>query len=200
LRCRVVGEGGNLGFTQLGRIEYARHGGRLNTDFIDNSGGVDSSDREVNIKILLNGLVKSGKLKTPKRNELLAAMTDEVAELVLASNYGQTQALSIMSSRALERLSEHVRLIRTLEAQGQLDRRLEYLPSDEQLEERQKAGVGLTRPELAIVLSYSKIQLTASLIDSDIPDDAYCLQELELYFPKLLQQRFKTQIRSHRLR
>ncbi|MBN1238245.1 MAG: NAD-glutamate dehydrogenase [Gammaproteobacteria bacterium] len=200
LKCRVVGEGGNLGFTQLGRIEYALRGGRINTDFIDNSGGVDSSDREVNIKILLNGAMKRGELTRPRRNRLLASMTDEVADLVLQNNYGQTQALSMMSARSLERLGEHQRLIRVLEAQNLLDRAVEFLPSDEQIEERRKAGRGLTRPELAVVLSYSKIQLTASLVDSDIPDDAYCSKELELYFPKVLQQRFEPLIQTHRLR
>jgi glutamate dehydrogenase len=200
LKCRVVGEGGNLGFTQLGRIEYALAGGRINTDFIDNSGGVDSSDREVNIKILLNGAVARNELTKAKRNRVLASMTDEVAELVLASNYGQTQALSMMSARALERLGEHQRLIRVLESQGLLDRAVEFLPGDEQIDERRKAGRGLTRPELAVILSYSKIQLTASLVDSNIPDDAYCSKELELYFPKLLQQRFEPLIQSHRLR
>src|SRR5690606_2471182 len=200
LRCRVVGEGGNLGFTQRGRIEYALRGGRINTDFIDNSGGVDSSDREVNIKILLNGIVAAGKLSKARRDRLLADMEQDVVLGVLANNYGQTQALSMMQARAAERLSEDQRLIRMLESEGHLDRALEFLPSDEALEERRKAGIGLTRPELAIVLAYSKIQLTASLVASDIPEDPYFAQELKRYFPARLARRFKTEIGEHRLR
>jgi len=200
LRCRVVVEGGNLGFTQRGRIEYALRGGRINTDFIDNSGGVDSSDREVNIKILLNGIVAAGKLSKTRRDRLLADMEHDVVLGVLANNYGQTQALSMMQARAAERLSEDQRLIRLLEAEGHLDRALEFLPSDETLEERRKAGIGLTRPELAVVLAYSKIQLTASLVASDIPEDPYFAAELERYFPERLSRRFKVEIAQHRLR
>ena len=200
LRCRVVAEGGNLGLTQLGRVEFAMAGGRINTDFIDNSGGVDSSDREVNIKILLNDAIRRGKLAQSKRNTLLAEMTDEVAELVLASNYAQTLALSIMTSRARERLGEHARLVRVLEAQGLLDRALEFLPSEEQLEERRARNLGLTRPELAIILSYSKIELTSSLADTDIPEDTVCAAELNAYFPTKLVKRFKPLIHEHRLR
>jgi glutamate dehydrogenase len=200
LRCRVVGEGGNLGFTQRGRVEYALAGGRLNTDFIDNSGGVDTSDREVNIKILLNAALDAGALKTARRLSLLADMQDEVALQVLADNYGQTQALSVASSREPDRLGELVRLIRILEIEGELDRALEFLPADEELEERRRAGLGLTRPELAVLLSHAKIQLTASLIRTDIPDDPFCAKELELYFPRLLQRRYKPFMYSHRLR
>ena len=200
LRCRVVGEGGNLGFTQLGRIEYALRGGHINTDFIDNSGGVDCSDREVNIKILLNGAVAAGTLTRGRRNTMLAAMADDVAQGVLANNYGQTQALSMMSARAAERLGEDIRLIRMLEAQGHLDREIEFLPRDEEMEERRAAGRGLTRPELAIVLAYSKIHLTGSLIASDIPEDPYCAQELELYFPSRVRKRFQPLIGGHPLR
>ena len=200
LNCRVIGEGGNLGLTQRGRIEFALGGGRINTDFIDNSGGVDSSDREVNIKILLNGAIESGKLARNKRNTLLATMTDNVAELVLANNYAQTQALSMMASRANERLGEHARLIRMLEARGLLDRDLEFLPGEEQLEQRKSAGLGLTRPELAIILSYSKIELSSSLVATDIPEDPVCAAELESYFPAKLVKRFKPEIYEHRLR
>src|SRR5690606_41512018 len=146
----------NLGFTQRGRSEYALRGGMINTDFIDNSGGVDSSDREVNIKILLNGIVAQGKLTKARRDRLLAEMENDVALGVLANNYGQTQALSMMHARAAERLSEDQRLIRVLEAEGHLDRALEFLPSDEALEERGAAGIGLTRSELVIVLAYSE--------------------------------------------
>jgi glutamate dehydrogenase len=199
LHCRVVGEGGNLGFTQLGRVEYALRGGRINTDFIDNSGGVDTSDREVNTKILLNAAIESGVLRSSQRNALLASMTDEVAAHVLANNYGQTQTLSMMSSRGADRLGEQERLIRILEARGELDRALDFLPSEDELEERRRAGVGLTLPELAVILSHAKIELRGALIDTDIPDDPFCAKELELYFPKRLERRFKPLMYSHRL-
>ena len=169
LRCRVVGEGGNLGFTQRARIEFALGGGLINTDFIDNSGGVDSSDREVNIKILLGLAIEQGHLARSKRDALLAGMTDEVARQVLENNYAQTQALSMMSVRNHERLGESVRLIKALESRGVLDRALEHLPSEEDIEARRKAGRGLTRPELAIILSYSKTDLYTRLVDTDIP-------------------------------
>jgi len=200
LRCRVVAEGGNLGFTQRGRIEYAQGGGKMNTDFIDNSGGVDSSDREVNIKILLEDVIRQKKLPRGQRNALLAQMTDQIASLVLGNNYAQTQALSMMDSRASERLSEHARLIRVLETQGLLDRALEFLPTEDQIEERRASGRGLARPELAIILSYSKIELHGSLLQTDIPDDPFLAAELELYFPRQLSERFKPQIHNHRLR
>src|SRR5690606_7762958 len=145
LRCRVVAEGGNLGFTQRARIEYALRGGRINTDFIDNSGGVDSSDREVNLKIVLNGAMTAGELTRGQRDRLLAEMENDIVLGVLANNYGQTQALSIMGTRAAERLGEDRALIRMLEAEAHLDRRLESLPSEDELDERQKAGIGLTR-------------------------------------------------------
>jgi len=200
LNCRVIGEGGNLGLTQLGRVEYALSGGRLNADFIDNSGGVDSSDREVNIKILLNDAIRHHKLAKNKRAALLASMTEDVAELVLANNYAQTQALSMMASRATERIGEHARVIRVLESRGLLDRQLEFLPNEEEIAERKKRGSGLTRPELAVILSYSKIELSASLAATDIPEDPFCAAELETYFPKHLSQRFKRLIHRHRLR
>jgi glutamate dehydrogenase len=199
LRCRVVAEGGNLGFTQRGRIEYAQAGGRINTDFIDNSGGVDSSDREVNIKILLEDAIRRRALPREQRDELLAAMTDDVAGLVLADNYAQTQALSMMESRAAERLGEHARLIRVLEAQGLLDRGLEFLPTEELIEERRAARLGLTRPELAVILSYSKIELVGSLAQTDIPEDPYLGTELENYFPPRLRVPIGGLIRKHRL-
>jgi len=180
-------------------VEYALTGGRINTDFIDNSGGVDSSDREVNIKILLDDAIRQRKLARNQRNTLLAQMTDDVAALVLGNNYAQTQALSMMDSRASERLGEHARLIRVLETQGLLDRNLEFLPSEKQLEERRTSGRGLTRPELAIILSYSKIQLTSSLVQTDIPEDPFLAAELEAYFPKQLPQRLRKLIPNHRL-
>ncbi len=200
LRCRIVAEGGNLGFTQPGRIEFALRGGRINTDFIDNSGGVDSSDREVNLKILLNPGLNDARLSLHNRNRLLAAMTDQIASAVLASNHAQTQALSMLESRARERLGEHARVIRLLEREGLLDRQVEQLPSDEQIEERRAEQRGLTRPELAVVFSYSKIQLTASLVDSDIPDDRFVVSELRSYFPARVVRRFPDLLERHPLR
>jgi glutamate dehydrogenase len=198
--AKVVAEGGNLGFSQRGRIEFALAGGRINTDFIDNSGGVDCSDREVNIKILLADAIRRGDLGQNRRNALLASMTDEVAELVLASNYAQTQALSMMVTKAQERLGEHARLIRLLESRGLLNRALEFLPGEEEIEERRRQGLGFTRPELAVILSYSKIELYESLVTTDIPDEEYCQTEVFAYFPARLRKRFKKSIQSHRLR
>lgn len=200
LRVKIVAEGGNLGLTQRGRIEFALKGGRLNTDFIDNSGGVDSSDREVNIKILLSDAIRRKQLQAGRRNALLASMTDEVARLVLTSNYQQTQALSMMVSKAYERIGEHARLIRMLETRGILNRSVEFLPGEEEIEERKRAGAGFTRPELAVILSYAKIELYDSLTRTDIPDEKHCEAEIEAYFPERLSKRFEKLIRSHRLR
>jgi glutamate dehydrogenase len=198
LRCKVVGEGGNLGFTQRGRIEYAASGGRINTDFIDNSAGVDCSDHEVNIKILLNSAMERG-LKIADRNKLLARMTEDVGELVLRDNFLQSQALSMMQATAPQRLQEHAHFIRTLELAGVLDRRVEFLPSIEELAERGKAGAALTRPELAVLLSYSKMDLYRRLIDSDVPEDPYLRGELTRYFPAELQKRYSKLFAKHRL-
>ncbi len=200
LLAKVVGEGGNLGLTQRGRIEYALARGRLNTDFIDNSAGVNTSDVEVNIKILLNPLVADGKLSHGERNRLLARMTSEVAALVLRNNYLQSQALSTLELQGASRLPEYQQLIRTLEREGMLNRALEFLPSDDELSERRKGGVGLTRPELAILLAYSKIWLNNHLLDSDVPEDPYLSAELARYFPTPVQERFPRAIRHHRLR
>ena len=200
LRAKVVGEGGNLGFSQRGRIEYALAGGRLNTDFIDNSAGVNTSDVEVNIKILLNPEVAAGRLRAYDRDRLLASQTSEVAALVLRNNYLQSQALSIIELHAAERLAEYQHLIRLLERSGDLARAIEFLPEDEALAERRKAGLGLTRPELAVVLSYSKIWLSHHLLDSDVPEDPYLSHELERYFPPPIRRRFAAAIRRHRLR
>jgi len=200
LRCRVVGEGGNLGLSQRGRVEYAAGGGKLNTDFVDNSGGVDCSDHEVNIKILLNNLPKRADLPLVKRNKLLVDMTDEVAQLVLRDNYLQSQALSVLETRAVSDLLEHAHSIRSLELSGALDRSLEFLPGAEELTERHKAGRGLTRPELAILLAYSKMALYSRLIDSDVPEDPYLAHELERYFPRIMQQRLGKYLHQHRLR
>ena len=200
LRCRVVGEGGNLGFSQRGRIEYALSGGRINTDFVDNSAGVDCSDHEVNIKILLNNLPKRAGLTLAKRNKLLVDMTDEVAFLVLRDNYLQSQALSMLEARASKDLLEHAHSIRSLELSGLLDRGLEFLPSSEEIDERHKAGRGLTRPELAILLAYAKMALYPELIDSDVPEDPYLGNELGRYFPRLMQKRLGNYLGQHRLR
>jgi glutamate dehydrogenase len=199
LRCKVVGEGGNLGFTQRGRIEYALSDGHMNTDFIDNSGGVDCSDREVNIKILLNLAMGQAGLTTDRRNALLVEMTDEVAEHVLRNNYLQTQAISLLEANASERINEHAYLIRLLERQGTLDRELEFLPSDEDIELRSKAARGLTRPELAVLLSYGKMALYSDMIVSNVPEDAYLSKELVSYFPQPLQDKFRELMTDHRL-
>jgi glutamate dehydrogenase len=184
LKAKVVGEGGNLGLSQRGRMEYALAGGRLNTDFIDNSAGVNTSDVEVNIKILLNPLEQAGKLSPADRNKLLARMTDEVAELVLRNNYLQGQALSTLELQAAARLPEYRHLIRSLERSGELNRAIEFLPTDDELAERRKKGLGLTRPELAVVLAYSKIWLSRHLLDSDVTEDPYLSNELDRYFQK----------------
>ncbi len=201
LRCRIVGEGGNLGMTQRGRIEAARVAGvQINTDFIDNSAGVDTSDHEVNIKILLNELVANGKLGFEERNQLLLDMTDEVAELVLNDNYRQNQAISLMERLARERLGSKQHFIRVLETQGKLDRALEYLPSDAEFDERRSRGESLTRPELAVLLSYSKMELFDQLLDSDVPEDPYLSRELARYFPQPIRERYGTELEQHRLR
>ncbi len=200
LRAKVVGEGGNLGFSQRGRVEYALAGGRLNTDFIDNSAGVNTSDVEVNIKILLNPLMQAGKLNQKDRDKLLARMTDEVAALVLRNNYLQSQAISTLEMQSAARLAEYQHLIRSLERTGDLNRALEFLPLDEELNDRRKRGVGLTRPELSVVLSYSKIWLSNHLLASDVPEDPYLSTELERYFPAPVQERFPRAIPRHRLK
>ncbi|MBS3786432.1 MAG: NAD-glutamate dehydrogenase, partial [Gammaproteobacteria bacterium] len=197
LHCQAIGEGGNLGITALGRIAFAANGGLINSDAIDNSGGVDCSDHEVNIKILLNGVVDDGDLTVKQRNRLLADMTDEVARLVLANNYRQTQAISLMSERASVRLDEQTRYLRALEREGQLDRVVEQLPDDEMLAERQQQGRGLTRPELSILLAYAKIQGYAALLESDLVTGAENMDALLDYFPSPLRERFTTRIDEH---
>ena len=200
LHCKVIGEGGNLGLSQLGRIEFALRGGRLNTDFIDNSAGVNTSDVEVNLKILLNGAMRAKEITRAARDRLLAQMTDEVAALVLRNNYLQGQAISTSEFHSKERLTENASVIRALERSGDLNRSLEFLPSDEEIAERRKAGEGLTRPELAIVLSYGKIWLYKALIDSNVPEDPYLSGELNRYFPEPVQRRFAARLKRHRLR
>jgi glutamate dehydrogenase len=200
LNCKVIGEGGNLGVSQLGRVEYARRGGRLNTDFIDNSAGVNCSDVEVNLKILLNGAVRAREMTQAARNRLLVKMTDEVAALVLRNNYLQGQAISSGEFQTRQLLGENAYVIRALERSGDLNRSLEFLPSDEDIAERRQAGEGLTRPELAIILSYGKIWFYRALIHSDVPEDPYLSTELSRYFPAPVQKRFAKRIGRHRLR
>ncbi len=200
LRCKIVGEGGNLGCTQLGRIEAALEGVLLNTDFIDNSAGVDTSDHEVNIKILLGDAVARQELDLAGRNALLAEMTDDVAGLVLHDNYQQNQAITLMEHMAVKRLGSMAHFIRTLEGEGVLDRQVEYLPSDSELLERKAQGKGLTRPELAVLLSYDKIKLYDQLLDSDVPEDPYLSRELSRYFPERLRKDFGPHMQRHRLK
>ena len=199
LRCKVVGEGGNLGFTQRARIEYALNGGRINTDFIDNSAGVDSSDREVNIKILLGAAEKDGRLPRQERNKLLASMTNDVAAFVLRNNYLQTQSISMMEAKARERLSESARLINDLEKTGLLDRDLEFLPDEVAIEERRERNQGLTRPEIAVILSYAKIDLYNGLEASDQPLDDFLTTDPQRYFPEVLRKKYADLIPVHRL-
>jgi glutamate dehydrogenase len=200
LRARVVGEGGNLGLTQRGRVEYALAGGRINTDAIDNAGGVNCSDHEVNIKILLDTVVADGDLTRKQRNRLLADMTDAVAERVLRGSYLQTQALSLARAQAPGMLDVHDRMMRALEQAGRLDRELEALPEGDEVTERRAAHAGLTQPELAVLLAYSKITLYAELLDSDVPEDAALTAELAGYFPAPLPKRFADRLERHRLR
>ena len=199
LICRVIGEGGNLGFTHKSRIEFSLNGGFISTDFIDNAGGVDCSDHEVNIKILLNLVANKSKLSTPARTKLLASMTDEVADLVLDNNYMQALSLSILESRGLPRTREYMRVIRNLENKGLLNREIEFLPTDKEVEERLNKGNGLSRPEIATLLSYSKIDLFNSLLASDVLEDKYLQHDLMSYFPKILQKKYAKYIPQHRL-
>ena len=200
LRCKVIGEGGNLGLTQRGRIAYAQHGGKLNTDAIDNVGGVASSDLEVNIKIPLNALLHDNSLSEDARNKLLASATDDVAELVLQSGYEQGRAISVMDAYAAERLDEHANLMRILERQELLDRSIEYLPSEDIVAERKSQSLGLTRPEIAVLLSYSKIALYQALLQGSLPDDPTLEDELMAYFPAAIRDAHGEPIRNHRLR
>ncbi|HXS03811.1 MAG TPA: NAD-glutamate dehydrogenase, partial [Rhodanobacter sp.] len=200
LRCRIVGEGGNLGMTQKGRIEAAQKGVLLNTDFIDNSAGVDTSDHEVNIKILLNDAVQRGELSFDARNTQLAAMTDEVGQLVLWDNYRQNQAITLMEHQSVGRIGSMAHFIRTLEAEGTLDRQVENLPSEAELTERKTRGIGLTRPELAVLLSYDKLRLFQQMLDSDVPEDPYLSKELVRYFPEPLHEKYAEHMQRHRLK
>jgi glutamate dehydrogenase len=199
LKATVVGEGANLGFTQLGRIAYARSGGRIDTDAIDNSAGVDTSDHEVNIKILTGGAERSGKLKRKDRDALLASMTDEVAAHVLAHNYDQTLALSLQELTAVADLDAQARFMAELVAEGRLDRKVETLPGPAAIAELQAAGQGLTRPELAVLLAYGKLELSHEIVGSAAPDDPFFFETLKRYFPPEL-QKLEGEMKRHRLR
>ena len=200
LNAKIFGEGGNLGATQLGRIEFAANGGRINTDFIDNVGGVDCSDNEVNIKILLNALVGSGDLTRKQRDQLLFEMTDEVSRMVLLDCYRQTHSISITHARAISHLKEHLRFIHALEKDGKLNRELEFLPSDEELSDRRASGTGLTRPEISVLVSYGKMVLKELLIVPEVTENPYFNRLLVDFFPQVLRDRFTEQMAEHPLR
>ncbi|WP_229071258.1 NAD-glutamate dehydrogenase [Actinoplanes sp. DH11] len=200
LRVRVVGEGGNLGLTQRGRIEFARSGGRVFTDFIDNSAGVDCSDHEVNIKILLGGAVVDGELTVPERDELLAAMTDEVGALVLRDNYEQAMALANARAQAHSLLPVHRRMLKSLEQRGVLNRDLEALPTDKELAARYETGEGLAAPEFAVLLAYVKISLEREVLADELVDESWTADVLTRYFPTPLRERFAGRMTGHRLR
>ncbi len=200
IRAKVVGEGGNLGFTQLARIEFSLSGGQLHTDFIDNAGGVDCSDHEVNIKILLNEVVANGDLTEKQRNKMLSDMTEDVSELVLKNNYRQTQAISIACSDTLTRTEEYRRLINNMECAGKLNRALEFIPEDDVIADRKSMGQGLSRPELSVLISYVKGDLKELITASDLPDDACLSEEIELVFPTQLVKKFGKEVKNHKLR
>ncbi|GAA69693.1 NAD-specific glutamate dehydrogenase [Pseudoalteromonas sp. BSi20429] len=200
LGAKIIGEGGNLGATQLGRVEFAAKGGRVNTDFIDNVGGVACSDNEVNIKILLNGLVAEGDLTRKQRDELLYSMTDEVSELVLKDCYRQTHTISITQSKGTSTLKEKIRFIHALEKDGKLNRAIEFIPSDEELAERAAAGKDLTRPELSVLVSYAKMVLKESLVSDEITENPYYRQLLVKSFPRPLREKFNDAMNNHPLR
>jgi glutamate dehydrogenase len=199
LRVKVVGEGANLGFTQAGRIAFAASGGRINTDAIDNSAGVDTSDHEVNIKILVGSAVTNGVLPIEERVPLLASMTDEVAQKVLAHNYDQTLALTLQQAEGVDGLDAQQRFMQALTARGKLDRKVEGLPSDQRVQEMKQAGQALTRPELAVLMAYSKLELSDDIVASTAPEDPFFEETLVRYFPQAL-ARFEEQMRGHRLR
>ncbi|GHD15742.1 NAD-glutamate dehydrogenase [Streptomyces violarus] len=200
LRVKVVGEGGNLGLTQLGRIEFALHGGRINTDAIDNSAGVDTSDHEVNIKILLNGLVADGDMTIKQRNKLLAEMTDEVGHLVLRNNYAQNTAIANALAQSGSMLHAQQRFMKHLVREGHLNRALEFLPADRQIRERLAQGQGLTGPETAVLMAYTKITVAEELLHTSLPDDPYLSTLLHAYFPTELREQFPEHLVSHPLR
>ncbi|QYJ76918.1 NAD-glutamate dehydrogenase [Shewanella sp. FJAT-52076] len=200
VRAKIIGEGGNLGCTQLGRIEYAMNGGRMNTDFVDNVGGVDCSDNEVNIKILLNAMVAEGEMTLKQRNRLLEEMTDEVSEIVLQDCKDQTRTISVTQVRGAEQLKEQIRFIHYLEKEGKLDRALEFLPTDDELAERLAAGKPLTRPELSVLVAYAKMVLKEQLLKPEITEDSFLSKLLVSYFPQKLQELYADKMNTHPLR
>jgi glutamate dehydrogenase len=200
LRCQIIGEGANLGVTQLGRVQFARGGGRINTDFIDNSAGVDCSDHEVSIKILLDAAIADGDMTRKQRNILLGEMTNEVADLVLRDNYLQSQAISLIAEEGFGALENQARLARMMERQGRLNREIEGLPDEDALSERLADREGLSRPEIAVLFSHCKIWLYDEVLDSDLPEDRHVAEDVERYFPTPIQDRFPRRISVHRLR
>jgi len=200
LQCKVVGEGGNLGFTQLGRVEFALKGGLINTDFIDNSAGVDCSDHEVNLKILLNNDVHKGTLSQKKRDALLASLTKEVAELVLHDNYHQALVMSFSAFASKKNVNLHTNYIKELESQGILNRRVEFLPNDKELVERKTSSLGLTRPELAVLLAYTKIHIKHEILQSKLTEDPYLSNILDTAFPKSIRKKYLSTMNEHRLK
>ncbi len=200
IHCRVIGEGANLALTQAARVEFATAGGKINSDAVDNSAGVNCSDHEVNIKIALSKAIAGGTLTLKNRNTLLHRMTDEVAALVLRDNYLQSQAISIEAAQAPERLDSHARLMRSMERDGQLDRIVEGLPDEDEIGERASAGQGLTRPEIALLLAHAKMALFENLLESDVPEDTHLDDDLALYFPAPLRGEHMAGIEGHRLR
>lgn len=199
LRCRVIGEGGNLGITQLARTEYALNGGHVYTDFIDNSAGVDCSDHEVNIKILLNEVVANGDMTEKQRNKLLADMTTDVGTLVLKNNYVQTRAVSLAEKLSMDNFDLFSRFIQELEGAEKIDREIEFLPDNKQLMDRKSKDIGLTRPEIAVLLAYSKMILKDEILASDIPEDDYIAKIIHTAFPEVLNKKFKKPIEKHSL-
>ncbi|MFB1034864.1 MAG: NAD-glutamate dehydrogenase, partial [Sinobacterium sp.] len=192
LQAKIMGEGGNLGATQLGRIEFAKNGGKINTDFIDNVGGVDCSDNEVNIKILLNSLVNAGDLTIKQRNNILYEMTDEVGELVIQDCYRQTESISISALGGVGQLREQLRFIQGLQREGYLNRALEFIPTDDEISERLAKSSGLTRPELSVLIAYGKMVMKEKFNISSITDNPYHGKLLIGAFPKKLQENFSS--------
>ena len=199
LRCRIVGEGGNLGLTQLARIEYAMQGGLINTDFIDNSAGVDCSDHEVNIKILLDQVVKDGKLTYEQRNVLLQQMQDGVAHHVLRDNFMQALTISMSAARITHYTGLYQNYIHELEVEGELDRGVEFLPDDKTILERKAAGLGITRPEIALLLAYTKIYVEKEILKSDLPENPYFKKLIENAFPDVLKKPYLEYMQKHKL-
>ncbi len=200
VRAKVIGEGGNLGVTSLGRVEFDLSGGRINTDALDNSAGVDCSDHEVNIKILVDALVTAGKVSADDRTELLESMTDEVSELVLADNSDQNDLVGTSRANAATMLNVHARQIKDLVAHRALNRALEALPSEKEIRRRSEVGIGLTSPELATLMAHVKLALKDEVLASDLPDQEVFAARLPSYFPAQLRDHFATDIRSHQLR